>query len=501
MNNGGAVFGGRPKHGAAIDCAALLTLAAVLRFAWLGHASLWIDELFSVCWSQLDLHFLLGEGARTETNPPGYYILLHGWMEIFGTTEVAVRALSVLSSTATVVVVYGIGRMMVDRPTAVLAGLLMAVNPVAIATAQEARGYALSTLLDGMGLLSIVGYERHLETAGKRSWPWLGAFALSMVATASVHYTSLLFVAACFGAIGWRLLTTRPFPVREALVWTATAILTSLALVKLVILAASLSGSNNLVWIGPLTAWSVVYFFLDLIVPLPGAEAFPIVVWGSCAALLLIVVAAAPGLRGHRGRVGLLGLIPGLYCALFIFGSWLRPMLLVRVATWLVIPLCLILARAALGQLSQWRRRAACAAAMLIFLFCLGDYYRFSDKEDWRAAARLVATNSRCAGPVLVSEFNALGLYYYGVQAHRPAYVFLPDPRRRNSVEYNLSQRLMHLPELEPGSVVAFIASHPGSVVIMRGEYAQVIPGELQDLLARAPLNAQLDGDLTVACF
>jgi hypothetical protein len=56
---------------------ALLPLAAVLRFLWLGHASLSIDELFSVCWSQLDLHFLLGEGARTETNSPGYYVPLH----------------------------------------------------------------------------------------------------------------------------------------------------------------------------------------------------------------------------------------------------------------------------------------------------------------------------------------------------------------------------------------------------------------------------------------
>lgn len=484
-----------------VDCVTLLALAAALRFAWLGHASLWLDELFSVCWSQLDLRFLLGQGARTETNPPAYYVLLHGWMAAFGTTEFAVRAPSALASTATVGVVYVTGRMMAGRWAGLLAGLLLAVNPVSVAYAQEARAYALSALLDALGLLSSVGYARHLEAAGTRSWPWLAAFVTSMVAAASMHYTSLLFVAACFAAAGWRVVATRPFPVREALAWSVAGLLTALALARPLVLAASLSGSNNLVWIEPLSAWSVASFFLDLIVALPQAGPLLIVSWAACALLLLVVAGALPRLRGDRVRFGVLVLVPGLYCALLIGGSWLRPMLLARVATWLVIPLCLGLAQAALGQSSRWRRGAACAATPLIFLFGLGYYYGFNEKEDWRGAARLVATRPGCDGPVLISEFNALGLYYYGVQAHRPAYVFLPDPRRRDSVEFNLSERLMRLPELDLGTVAGFIEAHPGSAVIRRWEYSDVLPVGLRDLLARAPFQAQLDGGLTVTCF
>jgi hypothetical protein len=56
--------------------------------------------------------------------------------------------------------------MMAGRPVGLVAGLLMTVNPVAVASAQEARAYALSGLLDGLGLLSIVGYVRHLEATG-----------------------------------------------------------------------------------------------------------------------------------------------------------------------------------------------------------------------------------------------------------------------------------------------------------------------------------------------
>ncbi len=479
----------------------MLALAVVTRFLWLGHASLWIDELFSVSWSQLDVSFLLGEGARTETNPPAYYILLHGWMSAFGTTEIAIRGLSALISAVTVLVAYAIGRMLKDRRTALLAGLLLAVNPVAVTYAQEARAYSLMALLDGVGLLSIVGCLRHPDAAGRRPWPWLAAFVVSVVAAVSAHYTSLLFAGACFAAMGWRLATTRPFPVREALAWVVAGVLTALALLKLVILAASLSGSSNLVWIGPLTAMSVVSFLLDLIAPLPQAGWSLAIAWISCAALLLVVVGAWPRLRGDRETFGVLVLVPGLYCALLIAGSLLRPMLLTRVASWLVIPLCLILAWAALEQPSRWRRRGACAAPLLIFLFCLGHYYRFYEKEDWREAARLAATQPRCQGPVLAGDFNALGLRYYGIQARREAYVFLPDPRRRDSVEFRLSERLMHLPELEPGAVVKFIETHPDTVVILPGEYAQTIPAGLQDRLAHAPFMARLSGGLAMACF
>jgi hypothetical protein len=300
--------------------------------------------------------------------------------------------------------------------------------------------------------------------------------------------------------MGWRLVTTHPFPAREALAWIAAGLLTALVLAKLLILAASLSESNNLVWIGPLTVWSVVSFFLDLIVQLPQTDSFLTVSWLTCTALVLIIVGALPRVRGDR-RFGLLVLIPALYCALFIIAGWLRPMLLARVATWLVIPLCLILARAASSQAGRWRSYAACAVPLLIFLFSTAYYYRFHEKEDWRGAARLVATEPNCAGPVLVSEFNALGLYYYNVQPHRQAFVFLPDPRRRNSVEFGLSERLMHLPELDPGAIVGFIATHPDTAVIMRWEYAKAIPLDLQALLARASIKAQLDGGLTVACF
>jgi mannosyltransferase len=481
--------------GVAVDCVLLLALAGAMRFVSLDHASLWIDELFSVSWSQLELSFLLGEGARIETNPPGYYVLLHGWMALFGTSESALRAFSALASTLTVLVVYGIGRTMARRPTALLAGLLMGLNPVAIASAQEARGYALAALLNGFGLWALINYWRRQELTGERSWLWLAGFVAAMIATAMVHYTSLFFVAACFGAVGVRLMITRPFPTQDTLLWIGVGCLTAIALSKLLILALSLSGSDNLVWIGPLSAAAVVAFFLKLIVPY---QDYPLLI---LAVMLVILAGALPRLRGSWLRFSVLLLIPGLYCSLFIIAGWVRPMLLSRVATWLEVPLCLLLAHAAVGQTTELRRNAAVMLCLTIFAAGLGHYYHPA-KEDWRRAGQLITSHPRCTGPVLVSEFNSLGLLYYGIHPARQAYVFLPDPRRRSSVEFYLSQRLMQLPELDPAAVVGFIKTHPGAALIVRGEYTTRIPLELQEWMAQhASLRLQMDGGLTLACF
>src|SRR3989338_7584694 len=89
----------------------LLFLIVVLGFGlrWydLGNESLWNDEAFSVH------HALVGSVSEvvknvtmTEGAPPGYYILLHYWITLFGTSEVAVRLLSVLLGVFSIVVLF-----------------------------------------------------------------------------------------------------------------------------------------------------------------------------------------------------------------------------------------------------------------------------------------------------------------------------------------------------------------------------------------------------------
>lgn len=55
--------------------------------------SLWRDEAFSVLASQQSLPFIV---TRLGFEPPVYYTMLHFWIKLFGTTEVAVRSLSLV---------------------------------------------------------------------------------------------------------------------------------------------------------------------------------------------------------------------------------------------------------------------------------------------------------------------------------------------------------------------------------------------------------------------
>src|SRR5690242_5964496 len=90
---------------------ALITAAgAVLRFATLSTQSFWLDEAIAINSARLDIGGMIDSLARTEGNPPLYFLLLDGWMRLFGTSEAAVRSLSAVIGTATILLGYEIGR-------------------------------------------------------------------------------------------------------------------------------------------------------------------------------------------------------------------------------------------------------------------------------------------------------------------------------------------------------------------------------------------------------
>ena len=69
-----------------------LAVAAVA-FRFVTRSPLWLDEALSVNIARLPLGDI-PEALRHDGHPPLYYFLLHGWMELFGDGDVAVRALS-----------------------------------------------------------------------------------------------------------------------------------------------------------------------------------------------------------------------------------------------------------------------------------------------------------------------------------------------------------------------------------------------------------------------
>ncbi|MDH5477593.1 MAG: hypothetical protein OEY50_04625, partial [Nitrospinota bacterium] len=70
-----------------------MTLAgAALRFFLIDKESLWMDEAYSVWFSQRPLGELWSQVPAYETHPPFYYTILKGWTFLFGQGEGALRA-------------------------------------------------------------------------------------------------------------------------------------------------------------------------------------------------------------------------------------------------------------------------------------------------------------------------------------------------------------------------------------------------------------------------
>jgi mannosyltransferase len=189
--------------------AAILAMAASLRGYQLGRLSFWYDEVVPMRLARagspaalIDLLFRI-EATRAPLHP----LLLEGWVGIFGVSEAAARALSVLCGVATVWLIFDIGRAAFDIPTGLWAAWLAALSPVLIIYSREAKMYAwlvLITCLCWRLLLSL----RDSFTAPKAAAYSLALAALvysqplGLLMAAALVPAGLLGLRACFGS--WR---------------------------------------------------------------------------------------------------------------------------------------------------------------------------------------------------------------------------------------------------------------------------------------------------------
>jgi mannosyltransferase len=101
-----------PKHDRLDDLrctASLLTIiifiGLVLRSYCLTSRSLWFDEAFS--WRIIQFPFLeMIQRVGRDNHPPLYFVLLQGWTAVFGESALALRALSVLLGSLTILGVF-----------------------------------------------------------------------------------------------------------------------------------------------------------------------------------------------------------------------------------------------------------------------------------------------------------------------------------------------------------------------------------------------------------
>ena len=211
-----------PRH--ALVLVAILALGAGLRVRDIGASSLWLDEFFALENStgrgfehwRLPLGQVLEkppaltslEGAeapwriwgslRGDTHPPLHFILLRFWREAFGEGDVTARSLSLLFGMASLPLLFVLARRLAGDVPALWATLLMAVSPLHVRYAQEARNYT-------MALCLVLGVALVLVPAVPKPQARPGVVLLSLLVLASVltHYFALpvLAVLALFALL------------------------------------------------------------------------------------------------------------------------------------------------------------------------------------------------------------------------------------------------------------------------------------------------------------
>jgi len=166
-----------------------LVVGIVLRFV--TRSPLWLDEALSVNIAKLPIG-QIPEALRHDGHPPLYYLLLHAWMAVFGTSDAVVRSLSGLFSLAALPLAFTIGRRRGGRLLAWIAVGVLAMAPFALRYATETRMYSMVILLVLVGYLLIDDVTRR----GRDGLLRLVGLALVTGALLLTHYWSFWLIGA-----------------------------------------------------------------------------------------------------------------------------------------------------------------------------------------------------------------------------------------------------------------------------------------------------------------
>jgi hypothetical protein len=448
----------------------VLLVGACLSVISLGSASFSLDESVSTTLASAPWHAFTQSVLHREANMSLYYLLLRGWMHL-GHSEAVVRTLSVVVSVAALFVVMLVARALHGRRVALIAGILLAVDPLVVLFAQNARGYALSLLLVSASSALFVAALR----SPSRSGLWVAYALVSALAAYANFWAALVPLAH---GVSLAFLPPRSAPWRR-LVPTAVGLAVLLVPLALLIHATDSSGVN---WAAGSSAGKV---FSKVRATVP----HPVIDLAVVLAVVVLVVAVAV-LRRHPAMQNLSRHWPLVFAlcwlvvplgAVILLSLTYKPLLVVR---YLVICLPPFVLLVAVG-LSRLRARLAMVTATVALIALsavgVGAFFAHGASQDWRGAAASVADRARPGdGVVVFAPYTRIPLQWY-MRAHPAAERLLtpefpPGPWRTDAITYDASFRV------GPGSIAAAVA-HDGRVWLVLSQQ-QLYPADEKALLS-----------------
>ncbi|TCJ16765.1 phospholipid carrier-dependent glycosyltransferase [Rubrobacter taiwanensis] len=385
----------------------IVILGSALRFYGLDRESLWTDELAT--WHTgsresvsevLSVVYDGGEGSH----PPGYYVFMHFWQQLFGDSEWVLRFPAALAGVLTIPAVFLLGRRLYSDREGLIAAALTAVMWAPVYYSQEARMYSPLILFAVLTALFWLEVRRGLEE-GRFPRGAAAGYALSAAVAAYLHYFGLYLVA--MQGI-WMLLL---FAFRGRALLRVFALYGSVVLLYLPWARQTaerlLFGSNQpIAWLDRPDAGRPLEFLEFLF---GRSEMIATAVLALLGFLLLrALYDGARGFAGGegadvRGFLASPGVLLALWLAVPFAGAYVLsllgdPVLLFRTLL-ISAPAAYLLTARALARLplpagAQAAATAAAAALLVLHLVFSMDYYSEPDKHQYREAVAYMAGNT-----------------------------------------------------------------------------------------------------------
>lgn len=401
--------------------------AVALRAFHLGGQSLWYDEGYTALASKLSLANLL-LFVKSDTYPPLYPLLQHGWVLLFGDSEVAMRGVSAFCGILSVPVFCVFAKKALkDNAAVALAIWLFSFSILQVWYSREARTYELASFLALVSLAALVFF---LE----RKTKWLFATIVAAMAASLYAHNMMFFYVFALNVFwltypserGWKERT------KEALLADALAAILYLPWVPSLLQQMSVvergfwipkpTISTLLQTLRLLAGFSVDYLsaLTTRLGLLPASFASLFILCGIsllCAALLVGGLWSIP--RTEKTRMASFcsyGLLPLL--AVFVLSRLSRPLYIDRVfiASSVVAPIVLAFPLAA-QRTRKGRILYGALGSVLAVVTALSGigYLRNHPKQDWRGAiASLLSIHEDDRLVVFMPTAGELLFDYYG---------------------------------------------------------------------------------------
>lgn len=287
-----------------------LLLALVLRTPRLFD-HLWYDEAFTARMASIPL-VSLPVAIMGDVHPPLNYLIQWLTARLLGTSEVALRAPSLVFGLLLVLVIYRLAHsLLLGRNVAFVAAMVVAIMPAAIYYSNEARQYML------LALLVISALAALLE--GRR---W--RFALLCALLPWTHNIGFVYAGVLCAVNLWRCILPRKFLYKPVLLVAISAA------VWLPFMLQQSSDVADGFWLQPLTLAGVFWPLTDTTISLKTQDAY--ILHTYVPAIAFSIAAFYVYRRWLRGRDGLLllTLIIGVPVLVALASIVWRPVYLTR---------------------------------------------------------------------------------------------------------------------------------------------------------------------------